>query len=384
MQLRKLINRHDADDHASVHSMSTLSKDLLSSRPYKRLVTNRNRRRLENSNYAESVFSVDTKSSTKGGQTWSMLSDMSLGALSISQIAVLELPICYSDLPDPALFQEALKETKTPVEIQGQAPSFRKFNMGSFGLKALGRRAVRSNNPFLQNLGAHMQGKSVPQSQNPIPDPVSIAASLSTAASVVGLLPITVKIAGKARELYKSAKDAPKSLRHIQEEMDHLGGIFRQARLLLGGKSQPNISSLNMIYLHQLLTTLSGCVVLCTKLNAKLDEVSGPRKKTVSKCGQEKSEVIKEHVNWILWGDAAPEEIIEDLQRHRGGLRLMLDIIYWYVAVHSNSLLLCTCFCYSIITASLFGFDQDRFWSTLLIPVISLWLRSDSIGSLTN
>ncbi|KAF8423632.1 hypothetical protein EV426DRAFT_602464 [Tirmania nivea] len=73
------------------------TEELKDSRPYKRLW----RRGVGLS--SDSVFSKDSRA-TKG-DTWSMLSDMSLGDLSISEISVLELPIFLSDLYDPIPYQ---------------------------------------------------------------------------------------------------------------------------------------------------------------------------------------------------------------------------------------------------------------------------------------
>ena len=153
---------------------------------------------------------------------------------------------------------------------------------------------------------------------------------LSIAVSVAGLLASTSQIAEKARALWnfgKDIKDAPKSnisVLHIQEEMDEMNMIFCQVRLLLGGTARPHIARLNMISIHHLSMTLSGCVLLCSKLDARLEEVSGHRG-----TGKKKIELIKERIKWALWTEAMAAEIIEDLQRHKLSLSLMLNIIQW-------------------------------------------------------
>ena len=73
---------------------------LLNSRAYKRARYFRRRR----GSSSHSVISFNT--SSMKGDTWSMLSDMSLGELSISEISVLELPICLADLHDLTPFQQ--------------------------------------------------------------------------------------------------------------------------------------------------------------------------------------------------------------------------------------------------------------------------------------
>ena len=104
---------------------------------------------------------------------------------------------------------------------------------------------------------------------------------LSITASIAGLIAITAQIAGKAGELWnfgKDVKDAPESVRQIQEEMDEM----------------------------------------------KLDEVSGLR----GAGGQKnKTGLIKERIQWTLWTEAAAAETLRDLQRHKLSLSLMLSII---------------------------------------------------------
>ena len=82
-----------------------------------------------------------------------------------------------------------------------------------------------------------------------------------------------------------------------------------------------------MISVHQFSTTLSGCVLLCTKLDEKLDEVSGLRGNGKGK--QKKTDLLKERIKWTLWMEAAAAEVIEDSQRHKLSLSLMLNIIQW-------------------------------------------------------
>jgi ankyrin repeat protein len=98
----------DRGDAASIRSTATTAsmrsfKEALRTSPvYKRL-----RRKGRDS---DSVFSVE---SSEKGCAWSMLSDRSLGELSISEISVIELPICLSDLWDPAPYRVESASTVT-------------------------------------------------------------------------------------------------------------------------------------------------------------------------------------------------------------------------------------------------------------------------------
>jgi ankyrin repeat protein len=79
----------------SMRSIRSSFRDALeNSRVYKRV-----RRRGRDS---ESILTLE---SSERGCSWSMLSDLSLGELSIADIWVIELPICLSDLWDPEPFR---------------------------------------------------------------------------------------------------------------------------------------------------------------------------------------------------------------------------------------------------------------------------------------
>ena len=71
--------------------LPSFTEDVLNSRAYKRA-------RYFRRGGGNSVISFDT--SSMKGDTWSILSNMSLGGLSVSEISVLDLPICLSDLHD--------------------------------------------------------------------------------------------------------------------------------------------------------------------------------------------------------------------------------------------------------------------------------------------
>ena len=103
-------NRDNSDNASIMSKRSTFSlrlvppsymKDLKASRAYKRL--RHFGREIESS--SESVFSLGSCCSTGN---WSMLSDITLGDLSVSQIAVLNLPIDLSDVSNPESFQDRL------------------------------------------------------------------------------------------------------------------------------------------------------------------------------------------------------------------------------------------------------------------------------------
>jgi len=104
-------HRSNSDNSSIMSRRSTLSlrfrrpdylEDLKESRAYKRL--RHFGRGIDIDSGAESVFSCDSGGSTGN---WSMLSDMTLGDLSVSQIAVLNLPIDLTDVSNPQPFLES-------------------------------------------------------------------------------------------------------------------------------------------------------------------------------------------------------------------------------------------------------------------------------------
>jgi len=103
-------HRSNSDNASIMSRRSTLSfrlgrpdylEDLKESRAYKRL--RHFGRRIDADSSAESIFSSDSSGSTGN---WSILSDITLGDLSVSQIAVLNLPIELTDVSNPEPFLE--------------------------------------------------------------------------------------------------------------------------------------------------------------------------------------------------------------------------------------------------------------------------------------
>ena len=85
-----------------------------------------------------------------------------------------------------------------------------------------------------------------------------------------------------------------------------------------------NKSGLTLISLHQLMATLSGCVLICSTLDKKLNDVAGLRG-----AGANTAELLVGRIKWALWKEAEVKEVIGDLQQHKSSLNLMLNIIQW-------------------------------------------------------
>jgi len=151
---------------------------------------------------------------------------------------------------------------------------------------------------------------------------------LSIAASVAGLITISAQIVGMAKDLFGKVKDAPETMMQVREEVESMQPIFSQVQLLLNGAgSQPNHGNLTMISIHNLMTTLTGCVIVYSRLEKKVNEVCGFNDPTTASAAWKKAGVIAGRVKWGLWRHEEVLCIIEDLQRQKLSLNLMLTII---------------------------------------------------------
>ena len=153
---------------------------------------------------------------------------------------------------------------------------------------------------------------------------------LSITSAIAGLLTLTAQIATTACALCSAVKDAPASIRQIEEEMSNLNLVFCQVQLFIGGSTNlkvPKKSRLTLISLHHLMATLSGCVLMCSALDKKLSDVAGLRE--APSASGNKAGLLVEKIKWALWKEAEVKELVEDLQRHKLSLNLMLNIIQW-------------------------------------------------------
>ena len=93
-----------------------------------------------------------------------------------------------------------------------------------------------------------------------------------------------------------------------------------------------NKSRLTSISLHHLTATLSECVLMCSALNKNLSDVAGLQEAGVhtgTSASGYKAGLLVEKIKWALWKEAEVKDLIEDLQRHKLSLNLMLNIIQW-------------------------------------------------------
>ena len=150
---------------------------------------------------------------------------------------------------------------------------------------------------------------------------------LSIAASIAGLITISTQILGMAKGLFGEVKDAPETMIRVREEVESMQPIFCQVQLLLtgAGGSRPNHGNLTMISIHNLMITLTGCVIVYSRLEKKVSEVCGFSNPTARQTVGN----IANRVKWGLWRHEEALVIIEDLQRQKLSLNLILTILNW-------------------------------------------------------
>ena len=157
---------------------------------------------------------------------------------------------------------------------------------------------------------------------------------LSVISAVVGLIAISAHLGKRSKELYDCAKVAPASMLQINKEMEHLNIIFVQVEMFVRGnvdkKKKPSKVGLTMLSLHHLMTILSGCVLVLSNLDKKLGEVAGLVDSTTQKPARGLQSPI-DRIKWAMWKETEVAVILQDLERHKSSLNIMLSLIQWYV-----------------------------------------------------
>jgi len=82
-----------------------------------------------------------------------------------------------------------------------------------------------------------------------------------------------------------------------------------------------------MISIHNLMATLTGRVIVYSKLEKKVNEVCGFNDLATASTAWKRAGVIADRVKWGLWRQEEVLAIIEDLQRQKRSLNLMLTIM---------------------------------------------------------
>ncbi|RPB29629.1 hypothetical protein L211DRAFT_776091, partial [Terfezia boudieri ATCC MYA-4762] len=145
---------------------------------------------------------------------------------------------------------------------------------------------------------------------------------LSIVSAVFGLVALSAQLGVLSKQLCDFAKDAPVSMVQVHQEIDDLHPVFVEVASFIRGTTKEETSKrgLSMISLHHLMTILTGCVLVFSKLEKKLNECTVDR------------------IKWALWKEAEVGVLLGDLQRHKSSLQLMLSMIQWYPSLFPTTM----------------------------------------------
>ena len=157
---------------------------------------------------------------------------------------------------------------------------------------------------------------------------ITMADPLSIAASVAGLISLSGQIISVLYTFAASATEARKSVTRILSEIKTMNAIFGQVQDFMWGvvDEPPDNSTLSMISLDHLVTTLTGCVLVYSKLEKHFSEMAG----LAGLANISGLVVVWEK---IKWAQKEPDilALLGELERHKSSLDLMLSIIQWCV-----------------------------------------------------
>ena len=150
---------------------------------------------------------------------------------------------------------------------------------------------------------------------------------LSIMGSVAGLISLSASLLSTMKRLSDSYRDAPTSVQGVIAEVQDMNLIFCQVQLFIAGTGkQPNHQRLTMISVHSLIATLTGCSLVYSRLYEYVCNLVG---QNMANTHPNAFEFKLDRVKWVLWKEAEVMVVVEDLQRHKLSLNLMLTIIQW-------------------------------------------------------
>ncbi|KAF8542752.1 hypothetical protein BDD12DRAFT_875843 [Trichophaea hybrida] len=155
---------------------------------------------------------------------------------------------------------------------------------------------------------------------------------LSLVASIVGLIAASAKVTAALYSFAGSASDVPGLAARIRTETEALNPIFSQLHALIQGSGQMLESDYSSV--DKLVTDLRSTFSQLEKVLANVRDT--PR-------GQVEGNVANNHRTWsrIKWAWKTPElrQLLEDLQRQKLSLTLMILAIHSHSNVETNRLM---------------------------------------------
>lgn len=163
-----------------------------------------------------------------------------------------------------------------------------------------------------------------------------MADPLSIASGIVGLITAAGKLASIIGDFVQNTKDAPSLATGIMTELIALKTIFHavQKMMLDDDTGALDETRLSMISVNDLRLALMGCICVMDSLEREIcglnvNHVNGRMQKATSQTGPSRQTVAIK----LKWGlkTSTLKNILNDLQRHKLTLNLMLTTINWSV-----------------------------------------------------
>ena len=137
---------------------------------------------------------------------------------------------------------------------------------------------------------------------------------LSVAASVVGLLSSGAAI---SKFLSSVANGAPSLAKSVLSEVADISALLSHLQSYVSGTAKASSQRQSLILLEHVLTTLTGCVLTYSELEAILSSRKGSPAKGIS-----------DRLKWI-WQEPKIVTLVQQLQSHKSSLTLILNILQW-------------------------------------------------------
>lgn len=139
---------------------------------------------------------------------------------------------------------------------------------------------------------------------------------LSVAASVAGLMSLSIEVVHAVSEYYKSAKNAPSDIEGIKSELESLSIILERLELVLrSDKIRSNSSSFDTSSV--LTTALNSCEKTIREISSKLGR---PKDSSVSR--------VWERLKWPF-SEKEVQKLLEVLHRHILTFQFSLTVEGW-------------------------------------------------------
>jgi hypothetical protein len=147
-------------------------------------------------------------------------------------------------------------------------------------------------------------------------DPLSISASILAILTAAG---VVIKVLSEV-------KDAPQSVQDVCSEVRHIELVFKALqRFLDGSKIRSHRAAL--IQLDDVVVILTQTVLVFSELEILVQPLSASRTKQDSMTLLGKLSTWR-RVTWV-WQQPAATRLVNQLQRHKASLTLILQIIQW-------------------------------------------------------